>query len=52
MESKSSFDLDLHQIAEIWRHGSVVRSWLLDLTARALSDNPHLVPCLKKGLVL
>ena len=42
MESKSSFDLDLHQIAEIWRHGSVVRSWLLDLTARALSENPDL----------
>lgn len=42
MESKSSFDLDLHQVAEIWRHGSVVRSWLLDLTAKALSENPDL----------
>ena len=32
--------LDLAQIAEVWRHGSVVRSWLLDLTARALAENP------------
>lgn len=41
MERKD-FDLDLHQIAEIWRHGSVVRSWLLDLTANALDKNPSL----------
>ncbi|NRB55156.1 MAG: decarboxylating 6-phosphogluconate dehydrogenase [Salinicola sp.] len=41
MERKD-FDLDLHQIAEIWRHGSVVRSWLLDLTADALEKNPSL----------
>ncbi len=34
--------LDLAQIAELWRHGSVVRSWLLDLTARALAENPAL----------
>jgi 6-phosphogluconate dehydrogenase len=34
------FGLDLHRIAEIWRHGSVVRSWLLDLTAIALERNP------------
>lgn len=40
MHAKSAFDLDLHQIAEIWRHGSVVRSWLLDLTANALTENP------------
>ncbi len=40
MHSKDEFNLDLHQIAEIWRHGSVVRSWLLDLTARALEENP------------
>ena len=38
----SSFDLDLGQIAEVWRHGSVVRSWLLDLAARALKDDPEL----------
>jgi len=41
MERKD-FDLDLHQVAEIWRHGSVVRSWLLDLTAGALDKNPTL----------
>jgi 6-phosphogluconate dehydrogenase len=33
----SRYDLDLHAIAELWRHGSVVRSWLLDLLARALA---------------
>ncbi len=42
LEHKHEFELDLHQIAEIWRHGSVVRSWLLDLTANALADNPTL----------
>ena len=42
MEAKSEFDLDLAQIAEIWRWGSVVRSWLLDLTADALKGNPGL----------
>ncbi|MCA9838980.1 MAG: decarboxylating 6-phosphogluconate dehydrogenase [Trueperaceae bacterium] len=42
MGRKEEFGLDLHQIAEIWRHGSVVRSWLLDLTANALSENPKL----------
>ncbi len=42
LEHKHEFALDLHQIAEIWRHGSVVRSWLLDLTANALADNPTL----------
>ena len=35
-------DLDLSQIAEVWRHGSVVRSWLLDLAARALERDPGL----------
>ena len=39
---KQEFGLDLHQVAEIWRHGSVVRSWLLDLTAEALGENPAL----------
>jgi len=39
---KQEFGLDLHRIAEIWRHGSVVRSWLLDLTADALAKNPRL----------
>jgi 6-phosphogluconate dehydrogenase len=42
MERKREFGLDLHQIAEVWRHGSVVRSWLLDLVARALDENPKL----------
>ena len=42
MEHKKDMDLDLHQIAEIWRYGSVVRSWLLDLTAAALEENPNL----------
>jgi 6-phosphogluconate dehydrogenase len=36
------FDLDLAQIAEVWRHGSVVRSWLLDLAAGALRKDPGL----------
>jgi 6-phosphogluconate dehydrogenase len=42
LQHKSEFKLDLHQIAEIWRYGSVVRSWLLDLTADALQKNPTL----------
>lgn len=42
MEKKESLGLNLAQIAEIWRHGSVVRSWLLDLTADALTGNPSL----------
>ena len=42
MEQNDGFDLDLHQIAEIWRYGSVVRSWLLDLTADALAENPDM----------
>jgi len=42
LQHKSEFALDLHQIAEIWRDGSVVRSWLLDLTAIALKSNPQL----------
>jgi len=42
MKSKQEFGLDLTQIAEVWRHGSVVRSWLLDLIARALADDPEL----------
>ncbi len=42
MQAKQEFDLDLHQIAEIWRSGSVVRSWLLDLTAASLEEDPKL----------
>jgi 6-phosphogluconate dehydrogenase len=40
LQHKSEFGLDLHGVAEIWRYGSVVRSWLLDLTADALEKNP------------
>ncbi len=42
MKQKEELELDVHQIAEIWRHGSVVRSWLLDLTARALEEDQDL----------
>ena len=42
LEKKEAFQLDLPQIADIWRYGSVVRSWLLDLTAEALAGNPTL----------
>jgi 6-phosphogluconate dehydrogenase len=42
LEKKTDFSLDLPQISQIWRYGSVVRSWLLDLTADALSKNPTL----------
>ena len=38
----SEFDIDLAQVSELWRHGSVVRSWLLDLAAHALSVDPEL----------
>jgi 6-phosphogluconate dehydrogenase len=40
LRHKTELSLDLAQVAEIWRVGSVVRSWLLDLTARALAENP------------
>ena len=39
---RSEFDLDLPAVAEVWRRGSVVRSWLLDLLARALEADPSL----------
>ena len=42
MEAKKEFNLDLGQIAETWRYGSVVRSWLLDLAAAALAEDPKL----------
>lgn len=42
MRAKREFHLDLHQIAEVWRFGSVVRSWLLDLTALALAEDVNL----------
>ena len=40
LQHKTDFALDLHQVGEIWRTGSVVRSWLLDLTTDALGKNP------------
>ena len=42
LERKEEFELDLAQIGRIWQHGSVVRSWLLDLTVNALDENPTL----------
>jgi len=47
LQAKDEFDLDLQQVAETWRFGSVIRSWLLDLTARALDqdqDLPDIAP--------
>jgi 6-phosphogluconate dehydrogenase len=40
--SKSDYNLDLAKIADVWMHGSVVRSWLLELAAGALAEDPHL----------
>lgn len=42
LSRKPGFELDLAQIAELWRHGSVVRSWLLDLSARMFAESPQL----------
>ena len=42
MKAKAEFDLDLAAITEMWRHGSVVRSWLLDLTADFLKKGQTL----------
>jgi 6-phosphogluconate dehydrogenase len=42
MRSKPGFDLDVGEIAELWRHGSVVRSWLLDLAADFLAQDQAL----------
>lgn len=40
--TRSELDIDVPKTIEVWRHGSVVRSWLLDLLARALSQDPGL----------
>jgi len=37
-----AYDIDLAAVAEVWRHGSVISSWLLDLTAEALQHDPGL----------
>ena len=42
LKGKEEFDLDLAQVTELWRHSSVVRSWLLDLTAEALKHDQDL----------
>jgi 6-phosphogluconate dehydrogenase len=42
LKHKQEFNLDLHQVGEIWRYGSVVRSWLLDLATDALGKNPDM----------
>jgi 6-phosphogluconate dehydrogenase len=38
----SEFDIDLHSVASIWRYGSVVRSWLMELLELALAEDPNL----------
>lgn len=40
--NNSSFDIDLPAVSQVWQHGSVVRSWLLELAERALGENPQL----------
>ena len=42
LHAKKDFNLDLRKISELWRHGSVVRSWLLDLMNNSLEDDPEL----------
>jgi len=42
LRAKGDFDLDVARIAESWRHGTVIRSWLLDLTAEFLAEDPGL----------
>ena len=42
IKAKGDLKLDVKQIAEIWRHGSVIRSWLLDLITDALCKNPDM----------
>jgi 6-phosphogluconate dehydrogenase len=42
LKSKQEFGVDLAQVSRIWQHGSVVRSWLLDLAVRALEQDPNL----------
>jgi 6-phosphogluconate dehydrogenase len=42
LHHSEDFDLDLHQIAAVWNHGSVVRSWLNELAERAFADSADL----------
>ena len=46
------YDLDLGNIAEVWRRGSVIASWLLDLTAISLAQDPALVGLRRQSLRL
>jgi 6-phosphogluconate dehydrogenase len=39
---KSRYEIDLRAVADLWMHGSVVRSWLLELAERAFAEDPHL----------
>jgi 6-phosphogluconate dehydrogenase len=42
MLEASQFDIDLHRVSQIWQHGSVIRSWLLELAEKAFANDPHL----------
>lgn len=42
LKARQEYELDLHQISKIWQHGSVVRSWLLDLAVAALAEDSNL----------
>ena len=42
LKGREEYDIDIGKVTELWRHGSVVRSWLLDLTAEALKGDPEL----------
>jgi len=42
LNQKKEFNFDLHQLAKIWEKGSVIRSWLIELTERALAEDPKL----------
>jgi 6-phosphogluconate dehydrogenase len=42
LRARKDMRYDLHQVAEAWRYGTVIRSWLLDLCAEALKDDPEL----------
>mgnify|MGYP001308633004 FL=1 len=42
LKGRKEYDIDIGKVTELWRHGSVVRSWLLDLTAEALKGDPEL----------
>jgi 6-phosphogluconate dehydrogenase len=42
LDAKHEFNLDMHQVAQTWRYGSVIRSWLLELITDTLATNPAL----------